>query len=73
MRKEIARYECEDDNLNEYTVVEYQHFSTWQPVKGPAKEVPGALEYFLSDGRDVDPLDDNTFRIVNSGLVIRKI
>lgn len=73
MRREIARYECEDDGLNEYVVVEFQHFTEWRPVKGPEQEVPGKLEYLLSDGRDVDRVDDNTFRIVASGTVIRRI
>lgn len=73
MRKEIARYECEDDNLNEYVVVEYQNYTRFTPISGPPEDIPTTKELFLSDGRAVNFIDENTFQIVATDQIIRKI
>ena len=73
MREEIARHECEDDNLSEYTVIEYQNFTTFRPISGPAQRVPTTKMLMLLDGRAVNWIDDNTFQIVETDQIIRKI
>lgn len=72
-RREIARYECEDDDLNEYTVIVFQNYRRWVSVDGRSKDVPTTKEMFLSDGRPVNFIDDNTFQIVHTDQIIRKI
>jgi hypothetical protein len=72
-RREIARYLCEDDDLNEYTVIEYQWFGEFRSIADPPREAPGRLEYFLSDGRSVNWLSEDTFKIVQTDKLIRKV
>ncbi|AZO47114.1 MAG: hypothetical protein EOS54_04530 [Mesorhizobium sp.] len=73
MRKEIERHLCRGDSGREYEVVFYQNYRRFQPLSGPAQDVPTMKEAFLSDGRAVNVIDDNTFRIVISDELIRKI
>ena len=73
MRKEINRYLCVGDSGCEYTVIEYRHSRRFQPLNGPAQDVPTTLEGFLSDGRDVNFIDDNTFQILDTDEFVRKI
>jgi len=71
MRKEITRYQCIGDSGREYTVIEYQNFM--RPQSGPAQDVLGTKEWFLSDGRDVNFIDENTFQILRTDEFVRKI
>lgn len=71
--KEIQRFRCLGDSGYEYIVIEYQTFRRFQPLSGPAEDIPGAKECFLSDGRDVNFIDDSTFQIVLTDEFIRKI
>lgn len=73
MRKEIGRYYCMGDSGHEYIVIEYQNYRRWQPLSGPAQDVPTTKEMFLSDGRDVNFIDENTFQIVLTDEIVRKI
>jgi hypothetical protein len=73
MKKEIDRYRCIGDSGREYTVIEYQHIIRTQLKSGPPQDVPTTKEWFLSDGRDVNFIDDNTFQIVLTDEFIRKI
>lgn len=69
----IDRHDCEDDEGREYVVIEYRHFSIREPLNGPRQEVPGVREYRLSDGSDVNWIDDNTFQILANDRIIRRI
>jgi hypothetical protein len=73
MKKEIARYQCIGDSGREYTVIEFQHIIRTQLKSGPPQDVLGTKECFLSDGRDVNFVDDNTFQIVRTDEFVRKI
>jgi hypothetical protein len=73
MKKEINRYRCIGDSSREYTVIEYQNIMRFQPLNGPAQNVPGTKTLFLSDGRDVNFVDENTFQIVLTDEFVRKI
>lgn len=73
MREEIARHECEDDDGSRYTVIEYQNYTRSRPISGPAQNIPTTKELFLSDGRAVTWIDDDTFEIVATDEIIRKI
>jgi hypothetical protein len=66
MRKEINRYRCVGDSGREYTVIERQNFTRIQPLNSPAQDLPGTLDWILSDGGAVNFIDDNTFQILNT-------
>ena len=71
--REIARHDCEDDDGNEYVVVELQHFIVFEPVSGERRELPGPLEYRLSEGGDVEWKSKDTFEILESEKLIQRI
>ena len=71
--REIDRHDCEDDDGKEYVVIEYQHYRMWRPLNGPPQETPTVREFLLVDGRDVNQVDDNTFQIVLTDKIIRKV
>ena len=73
MRKEINRYRCIGDSGREYTVIEHQNFTRFETLNNPPQEVPGTKGWILSDGRDVNFIDDNTFQILDTDEFIRKI
>jgi hypothetical protein len=73
MRKEINRYRCIGDSGREYTVIEYQNFTRYQTLNDPPQDVPTTKEWFLSDSQDVNFIDENTFQIVLTDELVRKI
>jgi hypothetical protein len=70
--REIDRYDCEDDDSNDYVVIVLQHYVVWQPLSGEREEKPTTKELRLSDGRHVNWLDDETFQIVENDKILRK-
>jgi hypothetical protein len=42
--KEIGRYRCRGDSGREYLVIEYQDYRRFQPLSGPAQDVPGTMD-----------------------------
>ena len=74
MRKEIGRYLCVGGDSREYTVIEFQNFRRHPGgLNHPPQDYPTTKECFLSDGRDVNWTDDNTFEIVQTDEIIRKV
>jgi hypothetical protein len=73
MRKEIKRYRCTGDSGRGYNVIERRNFTRFQPLRGPAQDVPGTQDWILSDGRHVNFIDDNTFQILDTDEFVRKI
>jgi hypothetical protein len=43
------------------------------PLSGPPQTSKGTIDLILSDGRDVNLIDDNTFEIVQTGEVLKRI
>jgi hypothetical protein len=73
MRREINRYRCIGDSGREYIVIEHQNFTRFQPLNDPPQDVPGTKGWILSDGQDVNFIDENTFQIVMTDEFIRKL
>jgi hypothetical protein len=71
LRKEINRYQCVGDSGTEYTVIEYQNFRRYKPLSEPPQDVPTTEECFLSDGQDVNVINENTFQIVRTDEYVR--
>jgi hypothetical protein len=72
MKKEITRYGCVGDSGRAYTVIEYQHIIRSDPVNGASQDVLGTTFWLLSDGRDVNFIDDKTFQVVCANEFVRK-
>lgn len=71
--EEIDRFGCEDDDGNFYIVVEWQAVNRWSGLTGSRRARGGSKVLKLLNGADVTPIDDNTFKIVETGKLIRKI
>lgn len=71
--EEIARYECQDDEGSFYVVVEWQMVNTFNSLSGSQRARGGSKFLNLLNGASVTPIDDNTFKIVQTGKIIRKI
>lgn len=70
--REVNRFDAFDDDGNCYVIVERRVIVRFQPLRGPAQSLKGAKDYILDDGRDVSPIDDDTFRIVECGTILRR-
>ena len=57
----------------EYTVLEYQTLIAHRPLSGPVQYLPGLKRLALDDGSAVNFIDAKTFKIVDSGVLIRVI
>lgn len=73
MRKEIRRLQARGTSGVTYTVVEYQNFTRFTPISGAPQDVPGSKALLLSDGRHVNFIDSETFKIVATGEVIKAV
>ena len=70
---EIARFRARSDSGAEYVIVEYQHFYPASSPEYPGAEVRGQKRLLTSDGREVNYIDPETFRIVGTDEVIREV
>lgn len=68
-----AHIECEDDQGNPYTVVEWQAFVRQTYVNSEGQWKPGNRHFELLDGRPVQPLDKvmASFKVMDSGIIIQ--
>ena len=69
---EKSRFMTVTDAGQRVEVVEYQHWTTYQPLSGPAEKAKGGTELFTSDGQDVNANADGTFTIVLTDEVLRR-
>lgn len=65
MEREIDRFECADEEGYIFTVIEIQEY-----VSGG---IPGMRRLELDDGSTVTTVDDNTFRVIPTGKLIKRI
>jgi|GEM_PF-2770066 len=73
MSREINQFKCQDEDGVPYTVIEYQNYTTFTSLDNGRRQLPSSKEYFLPDGNEVSPLDADTFKIVRTDTIIRKI
>ncbi len=73
MEKEISRVEARADNGTTYTVIEYQKIIETRLLSGQMSRASGTKRFALSNGGSVNYRDPETFEIVQTGEVIRKI
>ncbi|MFL6843758.1 MAG: hypothetical protein ACJ8ER_02620 [Allosphingosinicella sp.] len=73
MWDEVERFAAIGDSGRTYTVVIYQKLIEFRPLSGPVQYAKGAMDAKLLDGRDVNPKDTETFEIVETGEIIRKV
>jgi len=73
MREEIARYVCVCDDRTLFTVIVYQVYADVSAAQSPSGRLPIRKGAQLLDGGSVTLIDDETFKIVATGQVIRRV
>lgn len=73
MKKLERTFVARGDDGRQYTVEAYRSYTrTARDIStGESSLLPGLLEYRLSSGFAVNQVDDRTFEVVESGLMIR--
>lgn len=72
-KRESDQFEAQDDEGNLYTVIEYQLVIESEPISGPSSIMKGTKELFLGNGRAVNYIDDDTFEVVETEKIIRRV
>lgn len=71
--KEVQRIQAQGDDGARYTVIEYVWVTELHPISGEPSSVKGAREWRLDDGRHVNMIDAETFEILDTDEIIRKL
>ena len=73
-RRQVATYLTEDDEGNKETVIEWETVITFRPVSGEsASSHTGQRDWTLPDGSGVNYVDEDTFQVVETDKILRKI
>jgi hypothetical protein len=74
MEHQIDRFNARAEDGRLFSVVIYQEFVDGTAIGDEAKKwIPGMKRIALSDGSSVNFVDQNTFRIVQTGEIIRRV
>ncbi len=72
MEEALARYRCAGDDGTYVTVVDYRHVAIEAGATGVRRR-PGARRLALTTGEAVRYIDAQTFEIVASGELLRRL
>lgn len=72
MRQEIERFQARADDGTLHTVIARQVVIRSRQLGG-TRTAKGSVDYVTLDGRDLDPIDDDTFEIVTTGQTVRRM
>jgi hypothetical protein len=72
MEEELARYRCSGDDGTYLTVVEYR-FVDIARHEGKVRRRLGAARLTLTDGEPIRYVDPQTFEIVRTGELLRRL
>jgi hypothetical protein len=73
MERETRRITCRDDAGNQHTVIEYQEIIPAPSFGDPSAKIFGMKRLTLSTGDHVNFIDENTFKIVATDQIIRRV
>ena len=74
MEQVTGRFKAVDDSTGEeYTVLKYRHAKEKRDLDGKISRTFGLPRLALEDGSAVTPIDDKTFKIVHTDVIIRKV
>ncbi len=73
MEQETRRFKAVSDNGAEFTVIEYERLHEHRELSGQTSFTRGLKRLVLSDGSTVVQIDPETFKILRTNEVIRKV
>jgi hypothetical protein len=71
MQRLIARHQMQDEDGNQYEVLEYQDVVDTSTKEGPSS-MDGMTALFLEDGTRLNHIDDDTFELVWPKKILRR-
>lgn len=69
----IGIIRCADDQGAEHEIEEWQEFIDAGHMQNPHARIPGMKELRLRQGGGVNFIDNDTFEIVSTGKIVRRI
>ncbi|WP_256753316.1 hypothetical protein [Mesorhizobium sp. Mes31] len=70
---ESDRFQARSANGNIYTVIEHQNIIEMRMLDGTTQRAKGTRSLYLSNGQSVNHIDENTFQIVETDEIIRRV
>ena len=72
-REEIGRFRAISDDGEEFTVIQYRSNIESRAHSEPPTRSKGIAQLTLTDGRIVNQIDPETYQIVETNQIIRRI
>jgi hypothetical protein len=66
-------FAAQDDKGNVYTIIEYEEHRSFVDLQGHRTDFKTEVSWQLDDGRSVTRVNPETFKIVETDVVIRKL
>lgn len=70
---ETDRFNARSDDGTIYTVIEYQNILESRMLDGSVSRAKGLKSLFLTNGASVNYIDDDTFQVVQTDEIIRRV
>ena len=70
---EIDRFPVKTDNGKQYIIVQYQEYIPNGSFDNPQSETAALKSFFTSTGLLVNRIDSETFQIVETNEIVRKV
>ena len=71
--REIGRFFAKTDSGKEYEVIQYQRYEDVTTMDSPEEEIPTTKFMKTTNDLDVHYIDSETFEIVQTNEIIRKV
>ena len=71
--KQIGSFQAESDNGELRTIIEFQEYDSVLTSIGTIIETEGLKKWKTSTGSELNQIDSETYRIVTTGEILRKI
>lgn len=71
--REIGRFFARTDSGKEYEVIQYQKYIDVSTGDSPGEEMPGLKSMETTDSLHVNYIDSETFKIVETNEISRKV
>jgi hypothetical protein len=71
--RQMPSFTCKSDDGELYQVAEFEHLTKRSPLSGRVQWVRGTVDYRLvPSGAGVNKVDEDTFEVVETGILIRR-
>jgi len=68
--KVIDRFQVKSESGKVFTILKRQEFDIEEAFQQETREIPGTISYSTPDGKDVTPIDEFTYQILDGADVV---